>query len=285
MRYSVPVNAASEVEALVAAGADELYCGYQDAWWMERYGNHDSASRRQGLANYTDFRELVETVRRARCAGVPVHLALNARYTEPQLDHLVDVAKRFIACGGAGVIASDLGLIWRLSNETDIPTTLSILAVAQNAATLRAFRDVGVSRLVFPRFVGPQEAGALLSAVPGTDAGVMAFFDKCPLVDGYCRHRHGVSYPDRDVVPGCVDVAPPLFTFDTRYRTHACLGTHCDYLDPYPCAACFLPRFEEQGVGFAKIGGRGRPLEERLRALAFLCSAARLPDDEERRRL
>ena len=281
MRYSVPVNAASEVRALVEAGADELYCGVQDAWWVARYGDHDSASRRQGSANLATFDELAATVRAASDCGTPVQLALNARYTEPQLDHLVALAKRFESCGGQGVIASDLGLIWRLAHETGLRLSLSILAVAQNTVTLRAFRDLGVERVVLPRFVEPAEAQELLRAVPGIDAGVMAFFDKCPLVDGYCRHRHGVGYPDRPVAGG-IDDAPPLCTFDTTYRTHACLGTRCDYLEPYPCAACFLPQFEAAGVGFAKLGGRGRPLGERLRALAFLRQAAYLADDSQR---
>ncbi|MBR3318113.1 MAG: U32 family peptidase, partial [Atopobiaceae bacterium] len=314
MKYSVPVNAPEEVEALAAAGADELYCGYLDAWWAERYGDHDSASRRQGRANLSTPAELEATVREARRCGLPIHLALNARYTEPQLDHLVELCGRFDDWGGAGVILSDLGLLWRLNNEwysrdCDLAITLSLLAVAQNTATLRAYRQLDVTRVVLPRFVGWQEAGSLLSGVPGMEASVMAFFDKCPLVDGYCRHRHGVSHPDRapaggacapaskarnlagtrgkeDAAPFDAGVdAPPLYTFDTTYRTHACLGSSCTYLEPYPCAACYLRYFERAGVGTAKIGGRGRALEERLRALRFLREAEAMETDAERRAL
>ena len=89
MRYAVPVNAANEVSALAQAGADELYCGYQDRWWIERYGNHDSASRRQGRANFATLEELARCVDASRVHGLPIWLALNSRYTEPQLDHLV----------------------------------------------------------------------------------------------------------------------------------------------------------------------------------------------------
>ena len=310
MRYSVPVNAPEEVAALAAAGASELYCGYQDAWWTEHYGNHDSASRRQGLANLSTSDELKATVRAAREHGLPIHLALNSRYTEPQLDHLVELCANFNNWGGTGVILSDLGLLWRLndiySRDGDLDITLSLLAVAQNTATLRVFHRLNVSRVVFPRFVSWQEAGSLLSGVPGMKGSVMAFFDKCPLVDGYCRHRHLVSYPDRaqgeglpagDAVTGSGagktramsdadnsldDGAEPLYTFDTTYRTHACLGKSCTYLEPYPCAACHLLHFEQAGVDTAKIGGRGRPLEERLRALRFLREAEGLESDMER---
>ncbi len=284
MKYVVPVNAVSEVPYLVDAGAAELYCGYQDAWWVERYGDHDSATRRQGAANLNTREELSQMADAARCKGAPLYLALNSRYTEPQLDYLVDLCKDFERMGGTGVIASDLGLLWRLKGNTGITRCLSLLAVAQNTSTLHAYRELGVTRVVLPRFVGPQEAARLLRACGGIEAEVMAFFDKCPWVDGYCRHRHGVSYPDR--APG--EDAPealPLYTFDTTYRTHACLGKSRTYLQPYPCAACHLGQFQAAGVGFAKIGGRGRPLEERLRALRFLCEAEAMQTDEQRQAL
>ena len=281
MRYAVPVNAADEVSVLASAGADELYCGYQDTWWVARYGDHDSASRRQGAANFATLDELGRCVDEARTHGLPLWLALNARYTEPQLDRLVWLCQRFEGMGGTGVIASDLGLLWRLRSDTSLRRCLSLLAVAQNSQTLLAYQRLGVSRVVLPRFMGPDEVARLLGAVPCMEGEVMAFFDKCPWVDGYCRHRHGVSYPSREV-PGGMDDAPPLYTFDTTYQTHACLGRACTYLEPYPCAACFLPRYERAGAGVAKMGGRGRSLDERLRALRFLRAVEGLNSDEAR---
>ena len=275
MKFTVPVNAPQEVAELVAAGADELYCGFLDAWWIERYGNHDSATRRQGAANIATLADLEATVRAARAHGTPIHLALNARYTEAQLDHLVKTCDAFERMGGTGIIASDLGLLWRLRAHSGLARILSILAVAQNTPTLHAFRELGVSRVVLPRFMQPDEARMLLAAVPGMQGEAMAFFDKCPWVDGYCRHRHGVSYPMRDAA---ADDAGPLYTFDTTYRTHACLRGKTTPANPYPCAACDLPRFEEAGVAYAKLGGRGWPLAERLRALRFLKQAGAIEE-------
>ncbi len=284
MRYAVPVNAAYEVAALAAAGAGELYVGFQDRWWVERYGDHDSMSRRQGRANLSTRDELAGVVDTARAHDLPVWLALNSRYTEPQLDHLTELCADFERMGGSGVIASDLGLLWRLRKGFDLARCLSILAVAQNVATLGAFARLGVSRVVLPRFIEPQEAKALLSQIPGMEGEFMAFFDKCPWVDGYCRHRHGVTYLDREAPAGS-DGAPELYTFDTTYRSHACLGRACTYLEPYPCAACHLAAFNEAGAHIAKLGGRGRPLDERLRALRFLHEAEAMGSDAERERL
>ena len=284
MRYAVPVNEAYEVSALAEAGAHELYCGFQDVWWIERYGDHDSASRRQGAANLATLADLEHCAKQASAHGLPLWLALNARYTEPQLDHLVDLCRSFEDMGGTGVIVSDLGLLWRLKGITTLRKCLSLLAVVQNRATLEAYRLLGISRVVLPRFLGPHEAASLLSGVHDMEAEVMAFFDKCPWVDGYCRHRHGISYQTRSV-QGDTDGASPLYTFDTTYQTHACLGRACTYLEPYPCAACHLDQFAQAGVAYAKLGGRGRPLDERLRALCFLVAAESLDSDEQRKHL
>ena len=246
MRYAVPVNAADEVAALAATGAGELYVGYQDRWWVERYGDHDSMSRRQGRANFSTRGELAEVIDAARAHELPIWLALNSRYTEPQLDHLTELCEGFEHMGGTGVIASDLGLLWRLREGFGLARCLSILAVAQNAATLAAFARLGVSRVVLPRFMEPKEAKALLSQAPGMEGEFMAFFDKCPWVDGYCRHRHGVTYLGREAPAGS-DGAPELYSFDTTYRSHACLGRACTYLEPYPCAACHLSALDEAG--------------------------------------
>ena len=287
MIYSVPVNAASEVRALAAAGAGELYCGLQEPWWVERYGDHDSASRRQGRANLGSREELAQTARAAQAHGVSLYLALNGMYDEYQLDYLMELARWFEHIGGTGVIARDAGLLLRLKQDDNgLKRVLSLLAVCANAPSVDAYARLGVSRVVFPRFLDAAHIHDILGgcAAGGVEAESMVFFDKCPLVDGYCRHYHGVAYPERSGADAVL-AGEPLYTFDTGYRTHACLGKSCSYLEPYPCAACELQRMEDAGVSFAKIGGRGRALEERVRALVFLREAQRLPSDQWRQEL
>ncbi len=287
MIYSVPVNDACEVPMLAEAGAGELYCGLQEPWWTERYGNHDSISRRQGRANLESRDALAATVSLAREHRLPLLLALNGQYDERQLDYLTQLAREFQEMGGAGIIARDLGLLMRLEEDGNgLKRVCSLLAVCANVPTVAAYARLGVSRVVFPRFLDARAVGeiVLTCASQGVrvEAECMVFFDKCPLVDGYCTHYHGVSYPDRTGGDARLQGAP-LHSFCTTYRTHACLGRSCDYLEPYPCAACEVDRLERHGVAFGKIGGRGRPLEERVRALEFLRVAQAQACDEDRR--
>lgn len=290
MLYCVPANAAHEVPALAAAGAGELYCGIQEAWWQERYGDHDSISRRQGRANLSTREELAQLVAVAGAHDLPVFLALNGHYDERQLDYLVDLSAAFERMGGTGVIVRDLGLLWRLrESRTSLVRVLSLLAACANGQSARVFMRLGISRIVLPRFIDARVAGEVLRAVPGMEAESMVFFDKCPLVDGYCEHYHGVGYAPRTGADAQLS-GEPLYTFCTTYTTHACLArvgldSSCAYPNPYPCGACEVAAFERAGARFGKLGGRGRPLEERLRALEFLRSAESLESDKERAEL
>jgi len=297
MKIVAPLNAPDEVEALAKAGADELYCGLIESWWRERYGDHDSISRRQGAANLAKRSELSAALSAAAGVRVPMYLAVNSRYTEPQLDYLTELCLDFEQMGGTGIFVSDIGLLGRLKGVTKLRRCLSLLAVADNVPTIRLYSQLEVSRVVLPRFVTPNEAAVLIEPFPELEAEVMAFFDKCPFVDGYCRNYHGVSWPDwngpLEGLPSEPSTAhrtkthvdqqlEPLHTFDTTFTTHACLRGERRYLQTHPCAACHLPQYEAAGVGFAKVGGRGRPLSDRLGAIRFLKQAQALTDTQAR---
>ena len=54
---------------------------------------------------------------------------------------------------------------------------------------------------------------------------------------------------------------------------------------PDPCAACRLGELERAGAAVGKLGGRGTPLEQRLRWLGFLRASEELDDPAEKQRL
>jgi len=319
MRFVAPVHNAAEVAVLLEAGADELYCGYQDEAWRGRYGDHDSVSRRQGAANVGDEQTFEQLVAEARRLEAPLYLCVNGRYTEPQLDALERLCDRFEERGGTGLQVFDVGLLARLDGRTQLRRCLSLLAVTQNVATIAAYRALGVDRVVFPRFLGPAQIAELLAPFPGLEGEFMALFDRCPFIDGYCRFYHGTVYADAagqaqftpaakggmrsgspmargsgagcDLLGAASPVSPQdqstgdIYRFDTCYQTHSCitlLGAPANF---FPCAACALDDFEAAGARYAKLGGRGTPLEHRARGLRFLRAAQQCASDRERREL
>ena len=281
MRFAVPVNDASEVPALAEAGADELYCGYQDAEWQARYGSHDSASRRQGRANLSDPGALRAVAENARRYGLPVHLALNGRVSEGQIPELLRIAALWADCGGEGLILRDPGLLMLLRERFVFRYTVSLLAVTVNPEGAAFWRDLGARRLVLPRFLHPEEIAVITAGAPELEYEAMVMGDRCPFVDGFCRSVHAEGYLP---APQDAEATAVRETCNPAGEAfHLCM----DYCAPTPdpCAACRLGELERGGVSVGKLGGRGLPLETRLRWLAFLRSAEELDDPEARRRL
>ncbi len=271
MRFAVPILEATEVGPLAEAGAAEFYCGYQDAAWTARFGDHDSASRRQGRANLSDPGALRELAAEARKNDRPISLALNGRVSAGQLDDCRRLAELWCQCGGTGIILRDPALLTLLRKEFPLRYTASLLAVTVNAAGAQLWRELGADRIVLPRFLSPEEMGAVAAGTPGPEYEAMVMGDRCLFIDGFCRSIHAVGR--QRAVPG-TEPQDVRYTWNpTGSSFHLC-GEFCTPASD-PCAACALAELESCGVTVGKLGGRGLPLETRLRWLRFLQLAER----------
>jgi hypothetical protein len=280
MRFALPVTEHSELAPLLDAGAEEFYCGCMDREWSERWGNHDSISRRQGAANVSSRGELREIALEAQRLGASVWLALNGCYSPPQYAYLMELTQAWAAWGGFGVILRDLNFL-RLLKSLSLPLrfSLSLLAVAANSAAVRFFRVQGVDRIILPRFLSPSDMESITAAAPALEYEAMVMDDGCPLVDGYCRSIHGCGYLPR--ADGAA-ARRSILTWDVSGSAHHLCQELGHAAGPPPCAACALPRLERAGVRVGKFGGRGMPLAQRLEKLRFLRTAQALGSDEER---
>ena len=242
--------------------------GVLEASWAHRYGDHDSISRRQGRANLRRLEEMDEALGRAGALQMPVYLALNARCTAPQYPDLEALCRRFAEGGGTGVILRDLGLMARLQRlSLPLRYTASLLTVTVNADGVRFLASQGFDRVVLPRFLRRREIMDIARQVPEVEYEVMAMGDQCPMIDGFCSSFHGQA---REPAPG-LEVAGTLPTFDTACEAHhLCAGLR---RAGDPCAACDLRAFSRAGIHIFKFGGRGTPLEARLRTLRFFSEA------------
>lgn len=266
LRFTLPVQNACEVEVLKNHGANDLYCGYLDETWRGMYGGDATVSRRQGQANLSSPEAMESLLSEARRHGVTVHLTLNARVTKEQIPHLVRIADQWAALGGSGIILQDPELLRLLRSRLSLTFTASLLTVTVNASAASFWRSLGADRMVLPRFLGISEMRAVTRAVPELTYEAMVMGDRCPFVDGFCRSVHAESYapagegetPARDV-----------FTYHTSGSAYHLCG---EYAAPCadPCAACLLSDLEDSGIEIGKLGGRGTPLETRLRWLDFV---------------
>ena len=269
MRFAAPLSAPDELLPLREAGADEIYFGLLEDAWRARFGGHDSVSRRQGAANLRTRDELKRLALLCRETETPAYLALNGRCTPDMTPYLLELCGVWSDLGGTGVILRDLALASALKErKLPLKVTASLLSVTVNADGVRFLRAFGVSRVVLPRFLTPEEMVRIASACPETEFEVMLFGDRCPMIDGFCRGYHGETF-----VPAPAGTEPlrDMACFDpSGCSGHLCAGIP---REPDPCAACLMPFFDAAGITVGKLGGRGTPPEDRLRALRFLRAA------------
>lgn len=258
MRFAAALSAPDELEPLAQAGADEVYFGLLEDAWRQRYGSGDSISRRQGAANLQSRLDMYALAAASCALGIPASLALNARVTQEQLPYLVELCADWAAHGGRSVIIRDIALMCALQKEKlPLKITASLLGVTVNRDGVEFMRSLGAKRVVLPRFLTIREMSEI-AACADMEFEAMVFGDKCPMIDGYCRGLH------------------------MEKREHLCA---CMERAPDPCAACRLRELESAGITTGKLGGRGKPLAERLQALNFLNIARRSADEKEIKRL
>jgi len=281
MKLAVPLSAPGEAAVLYEAGASEFYCGLQTTEWQEMYGNHDSISRRQGRANLPDFETLDKLIGETRNLNAPLFLTLNGNYTDRQLPIVLQTAEIFQEMGGAGIMVQDIALLVLLKKRgLKLIRGLSLLAAAGSCAAVDFYMELCVERIVFPRFMRPEQIGLITKKYPHIQAETIVWLDKCGFIDGFCRFLHTVGYRDCDM-PGSELPENCVYAYDTNYRLPACFEL-LKIPPPLPaCAACNIKELKQSGVSVFKLGGRGRPMDICLAGTRFLSAADNMDDTEE----
>ena len=290
MKLISPVCAASEVEALIASGADEFFCGLVPESWS-RGQPHDWLNRRNpGTSSLRSLEDLERVVGAAARSDVPVFVALNGRYFRPEhIAGLVDLAGGIAAAGARGVIVADLSLVLAI-RKAKIPLEihLSSVATCQNSQAAAFFADLGVNRVILPRNLSTREIGIMVGK--GVKVEYEAFFlnDGCTYEEGLCLTTHqlgpfcGTRW-DAKMRPG--PGAPSEEEWSENWRCYERFQWHLDNcggnavsakgLPNGPCGLCALPALQAAGVASLKIGGRE---SEPSRRIASLKLARRILD-------
>ena len=272
MKLAVPLSAPGEAKLLHEAGASEFYCGLQTIEWQKMFGNHDSISRRQGRANLSSFDDLNKVVFESGLLGAPIFLTLNGTYTEDQLPLALETAEFFQEMGGDGLMISDISLLLLLKKrKSKLIRGLSLMAAVSNCAAINFYLDLGVSRIVFPRFLSPEQIALMMKNNPHVQAETIILFDKCRFIDGYCRFLHTVGYQDYSGAAKS-HINQCLFAYDTTYKLPACSELLGSPAERPACGACFASELDQAGVSIFKIGGRGTPLDVRLSGVRFFAA-------------
>ncbi|MBM7866234.1 U32 family peptidase [Heliobacterium gestii] len=281
MKLLAPLSRVDEVEMLIGSGAGELYCGLVPEAWTEKQGGW--LNRRSPRASFTSWSSLAEAAHKAKKAGVPVYLTVNApSYQAAQWPLLLEMAERAVAdCGLDAFIVSDPGLVSVLADQGYCVHVSSVAAV-HNAQAACFFRDLGAKRIILPRSLSLIEIEGICAAV-GADLEIEVFLlnDGCAYEEGLCRTSHmpggfcstawdyGLIADD----PIAPEVKERWLANLADYRKWIWYLNSCGNqvsakgLPLGPCGLCALPELQRIGVSSLKIVGREASFLRKLGAV------------------
>jgi len=262
--------------------SDELELYEIDA--EELHGKHISALLPDKFLEKTEYKiikELKKAVDRSQAYNVPLFFTVNEHYyIEEQLPLVKDYIQKAVDAGVRGLIISDYGLMAalpELSAQVDIH--ISTGGTVFNWRTASFYREMGASRITFPRHLTLKEIKEIVKHQSGLETTAFIFNSRCINVDGFCTFQHGLAdqsfkllYENACMLPYDISVATGDEIEEEQIswrRQHIWQTVH---VDDYPCGACALHELNEMAITSVKIVGRGNPTARKITDVVFIRS-------------
>lgn len=295
MKVLAPISKADEVEMLVHNGAEEFYVGFIPIQWIRAFSSGVWMNRRATQASIPAIEEFALLVERAHSYDVPVFMTLNAPYyTDDQISVLIEIVKEANRNGVDAFIVSDIGLMMAIKDELpDAKIHVSSLAAVTNSESIALYRDLGASRIIFPRSLSLTEMEEVID-IGGDDLEYEAFIlnDGCVYEESFCFTTHNqvgafcstqnweFTFTSSENRPLKEKEAERLNEHLADYEdfvwyTHSCGSTVSDNGIPLgPCGLCAMNDLYKIGVDSLKIVGREANAYRKLASVQLVSTIA-----------
>jgi putative protease len=264
MNVLAPFSKFESLQNIIDSGADEIYSGFHDERWFEKFGeyiqlNHMSESKR---ANDNSFEKIFDVIKFVKKNGRKIFLTFNSN--EYSDEGLLEIEKYFEELEGAsvdGVIISNVSQV-RLAQKYHLKPIASTVCAIYNRNIAKVYIDEGVDRLIIPRDVMIKDIALLTQAYPKVEFEIFLMRTGCIFSNNYClgTHRSPFSGLCGHIREADCQVITPNNNFGPRhdavlnntfYREHL-FGTNNDYA----CGQCAIYRLNMLGIASVKIVGR-----------------------------
>ncbi|MDD5477759.1 MAG: U32 family peptidase [Candidatus Omnitrophica bacterium] len=290
MKIKSPLTHKKEVAPLCAAGADEFFCGIEPYSWRKRYEDFSLNQRSTG-ANFTKLADLEKAIQVAHRYKTKVHIAMNAFfYLAEQYKAAQTIIKDVLDIGADGIIFADPGLLRSCGAGKDVIAGCD--AAIFNSAAVKFYKNLGATRIVFPRSMAIEEIKDVVEADNSLEYEVFIIHDLCFFEDGFCAYckeqagsvkkegrARGNAYfftvsrlPSRGYGGGCR-------TSFKRQKISVADNKQIGKIKPFTfwmkkhiegCGACAIYDFKKIGITNLKVLDRNLPTEDKIKATAFI---------------
>jgi len=267
------IATAHEVEPLITAGADELYCGVVPEAFVGAPTRGRLNRRYEPNANIRGLDEFAAIAARAAARGVPVAVTLNEHaYPPAAIPDLVELAGHLVAAGAHALIVTDIALIMAIRRAgVPIDLHLSSVATCYNSEAAAFFADLGIQRVILPRHLSTRQIARLCGAGAPVGYEVLVINDGCGFEEGLCLNLHSPWGPmcqmewRAEPIPDGPVSAGFAAEWEENWRAYRYLmglldragGTMTRQGFPNgPCGVCALPALKAAGVGYLNVPGR-----------------------------
>ena len=262
MNILVPLSKQEHIAPYIDAGADELYIGFYDEKWTEKFGTYADINRMSGFkfrANPNNFHQMIETAKLVKSSGKKIFVTMNANgYSADEIGFIEEnYFPSIIECGVDGLILSEPLIITSAINH-GIAVVASTMCAIYNSDIAGIYRDLGVKRMILPRDLSLNEISKICSSFPDVDFEAFFMRNGCIFSDCYCL---GMHRPECGAT--CTYTRVNIEEYEHNYKDFA--GIHDvdvnDYIYRFlfhreACAMCALYKLNEIGIKSLKIVGR-----------------------------
>ena len=261
MKILTPYRKECDIDALFEAGADELYFGFYDDRWIEKFGDFSYINRMSDFklkANAVPFEEAPGLIDEIKRHGLKAFVTMNAaEYSVAQVDMLEQYLSAMEASRPDGIIVSSLVLA-QLVQKHGIKPVASTMCGIFNSDILKEYIDAGVSRVILPRELTLSEIEDMCASHPEIEFEVFLMRNGCRFADSHCLGVHGRQYGAlcNAVTNGPFKVETLDLEFDKRQAYDWNFRMYNMAHRGEACSLCAIYRLMKAGVDAGKIVGR-----------------------------
>jgi len=171
-----PAGTLASLHAAIDAGADTVYCGFQDCTNARNY---------PGL-NF-DMEEMVEGIQYAHDHGKKVLIAINTFPRAEDEKPWHTAVDKAAAAGADAVILADIGVLnYATQHHPNLRRHLSVQASASNSLSIQFYqKNFDIKRVVLPRVLSITDISTIVKDI-GIETEVFAFGSVGPMSEGRC---------------------------------------------------------------------------------------------------